>query len=170
MNLESYIRDVPDFPRKGIMFKDITPLLRNGEAFTQAILELKNRFADEQIKTVVAVEARGYILGAPLAHAMNIGFVPIRKQGKLPYETFKVEYALEYGTDVIEIHRDALKRDERTLIIDDVLATGGTLEATAKLVEQTGAKVVGVGLLLELISLEGREKLKGYRLETLMQM
>ena len=170
MQLEPYIRDIPDFPRKGIVFKDITPLLKDKEAFAAAVRALEERFAGTPVDTVAAVEARGYILGAPLAYSMGVGFVPIRKLGKLPFDTHRVDYALEYGSDAIEVHRDGLEPGQRVLIVDDVLATGGTLEATARLVEQSGATVVGMGLLLELVELGGRRRLEGYRLEVLMRM
>jgi adenine phosphoribosyltransferase len=170
VDLASYIRDIPDFPQKGIVFKDITPLLRDRGAFAAAVQGLGERFAGTPVDVVVAVEARGYILGAPLAYSLGVGFVPIRKVGKLPWETYRAEYLLEYGASVIEMHRDGLQLGQRALIVDDVLATGGTLEATARLVEQSGARVVGMGVLLELAALKGRERLKGYRLEALLRV
>ena len=169
MDLSSYIRDIADFPKKGIVFKDITPLLKDGSAFAAAVEAMKELFAGDGFDTVVAVEARGYILGAPLAYAMGLGFVPIRKIGKLPWETYQAEYLLEYGASTIEVHRDGIEPGQRVLVVDDVLATGGTLEGTAKLVERCGASVAGMGVLLELAELQGRERLKGYRLEALLR-
>ena len=169
MDLSRYIRDIPDFPQKGIVFKDITPLLKDARAFAAAVEALKALFAGGGFDTVVAIEARGYILGAPLAYAMGLGFVPIRKLGKLPWETYQAEYLLEYGASTIEIHRDGIEPDQRVLVVDDVLATGGTLEGTAKLVERCGATVAGMGVLLELTDLRGRDRLQGYRLEALLQ-
>ena len=170
MQLEQYIRDIPDFPEKGIIFKDITPLLKDSEAFAATIQGMADRFAGERIDAVAAIEARGYTLGAPLAYKLGVGFVPIRKVGKLPWETYQTEYLLEYGASTIEMHRDGLEPGQRVLIVDDVLATGGTLEGTLRLVEQSGARVVGLVVLLELRALNGRERLKGYRLEALMGM
>ena len=170
MQLEGYIRDIPDFPKKGIIFKDITPLLKDGDAFAFAVKALEERFAGAQVDAVAAIEARGYVLGAPLAYSMGVGFVPVRKLGKLPFDTHRVDYALEYGSDAIEVHRDGLEPGQRVLIVDDVLATGGTLEATVRLVEQSGATVTGMGLLLELGELGGRRRLEGYRLEALVVM
>ncbi len=170
MQLEQYIRDIPDFPQKGILFKDITPLLQNPEAYSHAIQTLAEKFTDVEIDCVVGIEARGYVIGAPLAFHLGRGFVPIRKTGKLPWETLQVEYDLEYGTSSIEVHRDAMSAGDKVLIIDDVLATGGTLEATIRLVEQAKATVIGIGLLLELEALDGRARLDGYRIETLMSV
>ena len=170
MILEQHIAEVPDFPQKGIAFKDITPLLRDPHAFSVAVHALKDRCADLAVDAVVSIEARGYLLGAPLALLWGVGFVPIRKIGKLPRETYRADYELEYGLSTIEMHRDSLKAGERALIIDDVLATGGTMEGAIHLVEQSGATVVGLGVLLELEALRGRKRLKGYRLESLLVM
>ena len=170
MQLEQYIRDIPDFPQKGILFKDITPLLQNPEAYSHAIQALAEKFAAVEIDCVVGIEARGYVIGAPLAFHLGRGFVPIRKSGKLPWETLQVEYDLEYGTSSIEVHRDAMNPGDKVLVVDDVLATGGTLEATIRLVEQAKANVIGIGLLLELEALGGRARLDGYRIETLMSV
>ena len=147
MDLYTLIRDIPDFPQKGIVYKDITPLLKHSTGFAEAIEVMAAPFANERIDAVVAVEARGYILGAPLALKLNAGFVPVRKLGKLPFDTHKVEYLLEYGSDTIEIHQDGLENGHRVLIVDDILATGGTLEATVKLVQGTGAEIAGMALL-----------------------
>ena len=170
MDLSTYIRDIPDFPRPGILFKDITPLLKDRLAFTAAVDALKDRLSGQTFDAVAAIEARGYILGAPLAYAMGLGFVPIRKTGKLPWQTFQAEYLLEYGAGAIEVHRDGLAPSQRVLVVDDVLATGGTLQGTAKLVEQSGATVAAMGVLLELTALGGRQRLAGYRLEALLQV
>ena len=168
MNLEQHIAEVPDFPQKGIVFKDITPLLRDRHAFSAAVHALKDQCADMTVDAIVGIEARGYLLGAPLALLWGVGFVPVRKGGKLPRETYQADYALEYGVNTIEMHRDGLHAGDRVLIIDDVLATGGTMEATIRLVEQSGATVAGLGVLLELEFLKGRDRLGGYRLESLL--
>lgn len=170
MDLYSLIRDIPDFPQKGIIYKDITPLLKNSTGFAEAVAAMAAPFANERIDAVVAVEARGYILGAPLALRLNAGFVPVRKLGKLPFDTHKVEYLLEYGSDTIEIHQDGLEAGHRVLIVDDILATGGTLEATVELVQGTGAEIAGMALLAELVGLGGRARLLGYRIETVLTL
>ena len=170
MDLYTLIRDIPDFPQKGIIYKDITPLLQDSAGFAEAIDAMAAPFANERIDAVVAVEARGYILGAPLALRLNAGFVPVRKLGKLPFNTLKVEYLLEYGSDTIEIHQDGLEAGYRVLIVDDILATGGTLEATVKLVYGTGAEIVGMALLAEISGLGGRDRLQGLRLETVLTL
>ena len=170
MDLYRLIRDVPDFPQPGIIYKDITPLLKDSAGFAAAVEAMAAPFANERIDAVVAVEARGYILGAPLALKLGAGFVPIRKLGKLPFHTHKVEYLLEYGSDTIEMHQDGLEDGHRVLIVDDILATGGTLEATIKLVEGTGAEIVGMVVLAELAGLGGRDRLKGHRLETVLSL
>jgi adenine phosphoribosyltransferase len=169
VNLESYIRDIPDFPKKGIIFKDITPLLMDPAALGEAVDRLYNHFAGKEISKVVAIESRGFIFGGPLSLKLGAGFVPVRKPGKLPYKTRRREYALEYGTDALEIHTDGVCDKERALIIDDLLATGGTAEATAKLVEQCGGEVVGFGFVIELGFLDGRSKLKGYDVLSLIR-
>ena len=170
MDLQAYIRDIPDFPEPGIIFKDITPLLQDVAAFRAAVDAMAEPFRGAAIDAVVAIEARGYILGAPLAFALGVGFVPVRKIGKLPFHTYRVEYELEYGTGTLEVHQDALVSGQRALIVDDVLATGGTLEATVKLVGATGASVVGATLLGELPALGGRARLPGIRVEVLLQL
>ncbi len=168
MDLRQLIRDIPDFPQRGIVFKDITPLLKDGAGLAAAVEAMAAPWASERIDTVVAVEARGYLLGTPVALRLGAGFVPVRKPGKLPYETVSVEYELEYGSDTIEMHRDAVEPGQRVLILDDILATGGTLAAAARMVEGAGAEVVGLSVLAELGFLGGREKLQGYRLETVI--
>ncbi len=162
IRLEDYIRDVQDFPQQGVLFKDITPMLQDGPAFHAAIDRLAAHYAGAGIQTVVGVESRGFIFGAPLAYQLNCGFVPVRKFGKLPNETVSVEYALEYGTNVVEIHKDAIKPGERVLIVDDLLATGGTVAASIELVEKLGGHIAGIAFLVELTFLKGREQLKGH--------
>jgi adenine phosphoribosyltransferase len=168
MEFERYIRDVPDFPKPGILFKDITPLLKNGPIFSKAVQALALKFSEFPIDSVVGIEARGYLIGAPLAFHLGKGFIPIRKSGKLPWETINIEYDLEYGTSRIEMHKDGIVPGENVLVVDDVLATGGTLEASVRLIEQAGAKISGIGLLLELSGLDGRKKLESYHLESLI--
>jgi len=162
------IRDVPDFPKPGILFKDITPLLLEPKAFRRAVELMAAPFTDARATRVVSIESRGFLLGAPVALALDAGLVPIRKPGKLPAARGRVEYALEYGTDALEMHRDAMSRADRVLIVDDVLATGGTAEAAAKLVRAHGAEVVGFTFLIELDFLKGRERLRGERVEALL--
>ncbi len=162
IRLEDYIRDVQDFPQQGVLFKDITPMLQDGPAFHAAIDRLAAHYAGAGIQTVVGVESRGFIFGAPLAYQLNCGFVPVRKFGKLPHETVSVEYALEYGTNVVEIHKDAVKPGERVLIVDDLLATGGTVSAAIELVENIGGHIAGIAFLVELTFLKGRDHLKGH--------
>jgi adenine phosphoribosyltransferase len=157
--LESYIRNIPDFPIPGIQFKDITTLLRDGPALQQAINVFVERYRDQHIDAVVAIESRGFIFGAPLAYALGIGLVPVRKVGKLPADTYKLEYALEYGTATLEIHKDAFAPGARVIVIDDLLATGGTIAAACELIETAGATVVEAAFLIELSFLDGREKL-----------
>ncbi|AWI12955.1 MULTISPECIES: adenine phosphoribosyltransferase [Bacillaceae] len=169
MDLEKYIAIVEDWPSKGISFKDITPLMADGAAFKYATEQIVEYAKKKQIDIVVGPEARGFIIGCPVAYALGVGFAPVRKEGKLPRETIKVEYGLEYGKDVLTIHKDAVKPGQRVLIIDDLLATGGTIEATKKLVEQLGGIVVGAAFLIELTYLNGREKLSGIDLKTLIQ-
>jgi adenine phosphoribosyltransferase len=156
--LKDRIRDVPDFPKPGVTYKDITPLLADHRAFAACIGSLTARFADQPIDKVIGIEARGFILAAPVAQALGAGFIPVRKAGKLPWKVATVTYDLEYGTDTLEIHRDALVPGERVLIVDDVLATGGTARATAGLARTLGAEVVGFGCIIELTFLHGRSK------------
>jgi len=162
------IRDVPDFPKPGILFKDITPLLLNAALFRRAIDLMAGPFRASGVTRVVSIESRGFLLGAPIALAIDAGLVPIRKPGKLPAARGRVEYQLEYGTDALEMHRDAVSGRDRVLIVDDVLATGGTAEAAAKLVRNHGAHVVGFTFLIELDFLKGRDRLKGERIEALL--
>ncbi len=169
MDLASMIRDVPDFPVEGILFKDITTLIKDAQAFKQAVDGLLDRYRGRDIDLVVSIEARGYIFGAPLAYELGAGFVPIRKPGKLPAETISVEYTLEYGANVLEMHKDAVKAGQKVLVIDDLLATGGSAKATIELVERLGGQVVGVAFLIDLTFLKGVEKLEGYEVFSLIQ-
>lgn len=166
--LRDFIRDVPDFPKKGIIFKDITTLLKDKEAFKRGIELLSEPYLAKGVEKVVSVEARGFILGAGVAYRLGTGFVPVRKPNKLPAETLKEEYELEYGTDAVQVHRDGIKPGERVLVVDDLLATGGTALATCRLVERLGGEVVGVAFLIELSFLKGRDKLKGYEVFSLI--
>ncbi|HMC52218.1 MAG TPA: adenine phosphoribosyltransferase [Acidimicrobiales bacterium] len=159
--LKEHIRDIPDFPKPGVTFKDITPLLADPKAFRGAVDALCDAFAGLRVDKVLGIEARGFIIAAPVAYRLGSGFVPVRKAGKLPWQVEKQEYALEYGTDLLEIHRDAVSAGESALIIDDVMATGGTAAAAVRLVESLGATVAGLGFVLELGFLNGRERLGG---------
>src|SRR5438132_10809936 len=161
--LKEHIRDIPDFPRPGVVFKDITPLLRDAEAYRFVVDALRDHFDGRGVTKVLGIEARGLILAAPVAYLLGAGFVPVRKAGKLPWEIEREEYALEYGTDLLEVHRDAVGAGETTLIIDDVMATGGTAAAAVRLVEGLGATVAGLGFVLELAFLGGRARLDGHQ-------
>lgn len=163
------IRTVPDFPHTGIQFKDITTLLKDGNAFHMAIDSLVKVFLNKNIDVVVGPEARGFAIGAPVAYALGAGFVPVRKPGKLPAETLRLEYSLEYGKDALEIHKDAIEPGNKVLIVDDLLATGGTSLATVKMVETLGGKVVGLAFLIELGFLNGRQVLSGYDITSLIK-
>jgi len=165
--LKARIRSVPDFPRKGIVFRDITPLLADPEALASVVDTIVERFRDK-VDVVVAAEARGFILGAPVALRLGVAFVPVRKPGKLPYQTTSETYDLEYGTDTVEMHRDAIKPGQRALVVDDLLATGGTALACAHLVEKLGGTVTGMAFLIELSFLKGRRKLEGYDVFTII--
>lgn len=166
--LKSLIRDVPDFPQKGIVFKDITPLLADEVAFSSVIDTIVVHFGRGNVDKVVGIEARGFILASPVAYHFGAGFVPVRKADKLPWDTEGQEYELEYGTERLEIHKDAFEPGERVLIVDDVLATGGTARATAELVERLDGKVIGIACLIELSFLKGRDKLQGYDFYSLL--
>jgi adenine phosphoribosyltransferase len=168
-DLKQYIRDIPDFPQKGIIYRDITPLLANPDAFRKVIDALADHYRDRGVEAVVAVESRGFIFGAPLACALGVPFVMARKFGKLPYSTINVSYDLEYGSAVIEIHTDALRPGQQTLIVDDLLATGGTTAATVQLVEKLGAQVIGVAFVIELTFLNGRQRLGDHDVFALLQ-
>lgn len=168
MDLKQFITIVPDYPKPGIKFKDITPLMNNGEAYKYATDQIVSYAKEKQIDIIVGPEARGFIIGCPVAYSLGLGFAPVRKEGKLPRETIKVSYGLEYGQDVLTIHKDAIQPGQRVLITDDLLATGGTIEATIQLVESLGGVVAGIAFLVELGYLEGRNKLNGYNILTLM--
>lgn len=165
--MENLIRAIADYPTPGVTFRDITPLLGDGEALKTAVADLASRFAGERIDRVIGVEARGFIVGAPIAVTLGAGFVPVRKAGKLPWAVVREEYELEYGTDKLEIHRDAIRPDERILVVDDVLATGGTAAATCRLVSALGGHIVALAVLIELAGLAGRDKLGSTRVESL---
>ncbi len=167
--LTQHIRDLPDHPLPGVVFRDITPLLGNGAVFARSIGLLADPFRDDQIDKVVAVEARGFVFGAPVASTLGAGFVPVRKPGKLPAATHSEQYTLEYGTDRLEIHTDGLRPGERVVIVDDVLATGGTARATAALVERCGATLVGFAFLIDLTFLPGRDRLAGHRVHAVIE-
>lgn len=169
MELKEKIRVIDGFPKEGISFKDITTLVADGEAFKESIDKMAQYLKDKNVDVIVGPEARGFIFGVPVAYAMGIGFVPVRKPGKLPAETIGVEYSLEYGTDKLEMHKDAIKKGQRVAIVDDLLATGGTIEAVAKLVEQAGGEVVSMDFAIELTDLNGREKLSKYDVMSLVQ-
>lgn len=170
MDLVSKIRDIPDFPKEGIIFKDITPLLQDAEALRFAVDQMAEFGVGKKVDIVLGAEARGFILGAALAYTLNAGFVPARKPGKLPYDTIAAEYDLEYGTDSLEIHEDAIGPGTRVLVHDDLLATGGTARAKCDLVEKLGGEVVGVTFIIELSFLGGREKLKEYDILSLINV
>ncbi|MFX1377480.1 MAG: adenine phosphoribosyltransferase [Promethearchaeota archaeon] len=171
MNLEDYIRNVPDFPVKGIQFKDITTLAQNYSAFKESCDRIINYYRDKEISKVAAIEARGYVWGGVLAYHLGAGFILMRKPGKLPYKTLKETYELEYGTDSIEMHIDAVNNGDRVLVFDDLLATGGTAKAACKLIEKAGGVVIGIAFVIELTgSLHGREKLKNYDVLSLLEI
>lgn len=165
--LREFVRDIDDFPKPGVSFRDITPLLGDAKGFGRAINELAARFDDVSADRVLGMEARGFIIAAPVAYRMGAGFIPVRKAGKLPWQVIREEYALEYGSDKLEVHRDAIYPGERILVIDDVLATGGTAAATVRLVEALDGIVVGIGVLIELEDLGARKRLAGHRVESL---
>jgi adenine phosphoribosyltransferase len=160
--LKDHVREIPDFPKEGVVFKDITPLLANEKAFTYTIDAIAHHFDRSEIDKVLGIEARGFMVAAPLAYRFTAGLIPVRKKGKLPWDVESQEYELEYGTDLLEIHRDAIESGERILIVDDVLATGGTAKATAQLTERCGGKVAGIATIMELSFLNGRDRLGGY--------
>lgn len=169
MDLASTIRSVPDFPVKGILFYDITTMLKDPAALQESIDRLVGHYQDKEIDLVVGVESRGFIFGAPLAYRLNAGFVPVRKPGKLPAETLSESYELEYGTNILEIHVDAIRPGQKVLVVDDLLATGGTAKATCALVEKLGGQVVGTAFVIELTFLHGRDQLQGYQVFSLLE-
>ncbi|MDP8212765.1 MAG: adenine phosphoribosyltransferase [Candidatus Zapsychrus exili] len=160
--LKEYIRDIPDFPKEGIIFKDITTLLKDKVAFKKSVDLLAKKFKKENIDLIVGVEARGFIFGAALAYKLGVGFVPVRKKGKLPYKTKGITYDLEYGTDTLEIHEDAIDENSRVLIVDDLLATGGTIKAVSDLIKEQKANIVGIAFVVELRFLKGKDRLKDF--------
>lgn len=166
--LKRLIREVPDFPKKGILFYDITTLLKDRVGFATLVDRLSEHYLNQNIDLVLGMEARGFIFAPALAYRLNAGFVPVRKVGKLPAETVKFDYALEYGTNSLEMHKDAIQKGQRVLIVDDLLATGGTAEATAKLASLLGAEIAGLGFIVELDFLNGRQRLKGYNVMSLL--
>lgn len=167
--LKQYIRNIPDFPKKGILFRDITTLIGDKDKFKEVINTLADRYADKKIDVVLAVESRGFIFGGALAYKLGAGFVPVRKKGKLPYKTYKASYSLEYGEDTLEIHEDAIKPGERVLLIDDLLATGGTVGAVTELVKKLKGKIIEVALIIELEDLKGRSRLKDFPVYSMIQ-
>tara|TARA_B100000809_G_C15060148_1_gene502076 strand:- start:193 stop:708 length:516 start_codon:yes stop_codon:yes gene_type:complete len=168
-SIANKIRDIPDFPKKGIVFKDITPILSDIDTLRTSVKEMAAPFVNQGIDVVVGIESRGFIFGALIADILNTSFVPVRKPGKLPWKTEKVEYELEYGTDSLEIHLDGIKKGQHVLIVDDLLATGGTAEATCKLVSKIGGKIIGFTVLVELEFLEGRKRLNQYNVHSLVK-
>jgi len=168
MDLCSHIRDVPDFPKEGIVFKDITPLLADPAALKETVAQIAEKFRGAGVDLVASVEARGFIFGPAVAMELGAGFVPVRKPGKLPCETREMTYELEYGTDTVQMHADAVKPGQKVLLVDDLIATGGTIEATARLVEEMGGEVAGMAFLIELAFLKPRERLAGRRIESLI--
>ncbi len=168
-DLRAKIRDIPDFPKPGILFKDITTLLKDGPAFKTAIDALLARVRDKRVDVVVGMESRGFIFGAPIAYELGVGFVPVRKLGKLPADVVSVEYELEYGSATLEMHQDAIAPGMRVLIVDDLLATGGTVAGTIELVKQLKGEIVALAFLIELVALRGRERLSGYEIVTLLE-
>jgi len=167
--LKSAIREIPDFPKKGILFYDITTLLKDPKSFAMILEELASEYREAGIQKVAAIEARGFIFGAPLAHMLGAGFVPIRKPGKLPADVFEATYSLEYGNSTIAVHQDAITRGERVLLVDDLLATGGTMAAAVDLVGQLGGEIIGLAFLVELSGLNGRDKLKNHKILSLIR-
>jgi adenine phosphoribosyltransferase len=169
MSYKDYISIVEDFPKEGVSFKDLTPLMQNGDVFQKAISEMVEYAKDKEIDIIAGPEARGFIVGCPLSYALGVGFVPVRKEGKLPREVIKTDYGLEYGKNILTIHKDAIRPGQRVLVVDDLLATGGTAGATIELVEQLGGTVVGSAFMIELTYLNGRDKIDDHEIFTLMQ-
>lgn len=170
MDLSRYIRNIPNFPTPGVQFKDITTLLKNREAFREAINHLADALRNTEAEVVVGIEARGFIIGAPVAYLLGCGFVPVRKKGKLPAATLSKTYQLEYGSATLEIHRDAIEEGQRVVVVDDLLATGGTTRAVCEMVEELGGNIVGVGFVIELEALRGRERLEKYPVFSLVRL
>ncbi|MGE0534978.1 MAG: adenine phosphoribosyltransferase [Pirellulales bacterium] len=169
LDLKQFVRSIPDFPKPGIMFRDITPLLASPAAFGESIKQMADHYRDHQVAAVAAAEARGFIFAAPLALELGAAFVPVRKPGKLPFETHAFHYELEYGSDTLEMHRDGVQPDQRVLLVDDLLATGGTIEACCRLIEQSGAQVIGCAFLIELAELGGAKRIAPYECYSLIK-
>ncbi len=169
LQLKEYIRSIPDFPKPGILFRDITTLLQDKTAFRDTINAIVKKYRKQKIDLIVAVEARGFILGGAVAYKLGAAFVPVRKIGKLPWKTHSVTYELEYGTDSLHMHHDAINPGDKVLIVDDLLATGGTVKATTELVQHSGGKIIGIAFLIELVDLKGRDKLRGYPVFSLIK-
>lgn len=169
MGIKDKIRIVDGFPKDGISFKDVTTLIQEGSGLKESVDEIVNNLKDKNVDIIVGPEARGFIFGVPVAYALGVGFVPVRKKGKLPCDTIQIKYDLEYGSDILEIHKDAIKKGARVAIVDDLLATGGTIEAVAKLVETAGGEVVSLNFVIELTELEGRKKLEKYAVDSLVK-
>lgn len=169
MNLKDYIASIPDYPQEGIVFRDISPLMADGESYRYATQQIVEYAQEKGIDMVVGPEARGFIVGCPVAYQLGVGFAPVRKKGKLPRKTIEATYQKEYGVDILTLHEDAIKPGQRVLICDDLLATGGTIKATIELVEKLGGIVVGCAFLIELMDLQGRDKITGYEIKTLME-
>lgn len=167
--LKASIRSIPDFPKKGILFRDITTLLKDGQKFKDTVDLIAHKYKNKKVDKVVAIEARGFIFGGALAYKLGAAFIPIRKKGKLPAEVLEATYELEYGTDTLQVHRDAIEAQDKVLIVDDLLATGGTVKATCELIEKSGAEIVGIEFLIELVELNGREKLSGYPVDAVIK-
>lgn len=168
-SLKERIRSIPDYPKKGILFYDITTVFKDSSTFSACVREIAKRFANENITYVVGIEARGFVIGGAVAEALHVGFIPIRKKGKLPYKKVSVEYELEYRRETIEMHEDAVEKGSRVLVVDDLLATGGTAKASAELLQRVGANIVGFAFIIELTDLKGREKINGYRIVSLVK-
>jgi adenine phosphoribosyltransferase len=169
MDIKACVRAIPDWPKKGVIFRDLTTCMQNPEVFKETCDIFCNRYKDKKIDKVVGIDARGFIYGAVLADRLGVGFVPIRKHGKLPAETIGVSYSLEYGESVVEIHKDAIEKGERVVIVDDLMATGGTISAAATLVEKLGGRIVELAFVIELLDLKGREKVKGHKIFSIIQ-
>ena len=169
LDLKKCIRTIPHFPKKGIMFRDITTLIQDGPAFKKVVDKIADKYKNKKIDIVVGTESRGFIVGSAVAYKLGKGFALVRKKGKLPWKTISATYELEYGTDTVEMHKDAIKKGQRVLIVDDLLATGGTASAAVDLVKKLGGKVVGIAFIIELVDLKGRDKLKGYDIFSLVE-
>ncbi|OIO02087.1 adenine phosphoribosyltransferase [Candidatus Desantisbacteria bacterium CG_4_10_14_0_8_um_filter_48_22] len=168
-DLKKYIRTIPNFPKKGIMFRDITTLVKNGKALKKVVDAIAAKYKRQKIDVVVGAESRGFIVGAGVAYKLGVGLALVRKKGKLPFKTISATYELEYGTDTVEMHKDAIKKGQRVLIVDDLLATGGTASAAVDLVRKLGGRIVGIAFIIELVDLNGRNKLKGYDIFSLVE-